>query len=297
MRYGTGASRQDVPRQAYRAATGPVYARRKRQARRAGPNPMIFVVGGLIVIVALLGAFVWQLAGGFGPGASPSAGASATASHAGGVIGGASASASETGEPSATPKASATSRTSKTPKPSPTPKASPTPRPSVTASAPSVDTTCSSELYRFEISYPKSWHTVEDDPTWLCLLFDPKPITIDPASDLPEVAVLITMIESDLDTVYASMIDPVFWEEVPGTERQTSVAGKPAIRIELVATGEGIYPKGMLSYVYLFEREGSTYTLETHGQPSADGEPNADDGRYTSNKKVLDGMTRTMHLT
>jgi hypothetical protein len=103
------------------------------------------------------------------------------------------------------------------------------------------------------------------------------------------------VIATPLDTVYAGITDPTFWEPLAKAV-DTKVAGQPAVRLELVATGEGYEAKGTLAYMYLFEHNGSTFVLETHGPATADGKPNPQDAGYKTNKAVLNSMVKSLKL-
>jgi hypothetical protein len=128
------------------------------------------------------------------------------------------------------------------------------------------------------------------------MLFDRKPITVEPATEIPSVAVMISVIATPFDTVYAGITDPTFWEPV-GKPVDTKVAGKPAVRLELVATGEGYDARGTLAYMFLFESDGNTYVLETHGPAMDDGTPDRQNADYKANKVVLNSMVKSLKLT
>ncbi len=255
-----------------------------RQATRRTFNPMIVVVVALLVVVGVLGAIVLQLSQGSSPGSSPGgiAGASGSPALSPGTTGKRTASpaAGASVEPSAPAGGSAV--------------ASGSPAPSKPPAVALVR--CASKPNRFTIGYPKGWHTVKDDATWTCMLFDREPITIEPATELPPVAVLVSAIATPLDTVYAGITDATFWRPLSKPVK-TKVAGQAATRVELVATGEGYEGAGSLAYMYMFERDGTTYILETHGSAGADGKPNPQDPEYKANKRILDAMAKSMKLT
>jgi hypothetical protein len=256
----------------------------RRQASRRTFNPMIIVVVALLVVAAVLGAIVLQLSQGSSPRSSPGgiAGASGSPALSPGTSAARTASpaAGTGGKPSAPAGAS--------------PAASGSPAPSRSPAVALVR--CASEPNRFTIGYPKGWHTVENDATWTCMLFDRAPITIGPATELPPVAVMVSAIATPLDTVYAGITDATFWTPLSKPVK-TKVAGQPATRLELVATGEGYEGAGALAYMYMFERDGITYILETHGAAGADGKPNPQDPEYKANKQILDAMAKSMKLT
>lgn len=256
----------------------------RRQASRRTFNPMIVVVVALLVVAGVLGAIVLQLSQGSSPGSSP-----------GGIAG---ASGSPALSPGTTDVRTATPAPGTSVEPSApageSAAASGSPAPSKSPAVALVR--CTSEPNRFTIGYPKGWHTVKNDATWTCMLFDPEPITIEPATELPPVAVLVSAIATPLDTVYAGITDETFWKPLSKPVK-TKVAGQAATRLELVATGDGYEGAGSLAYMYMFERDGTTYILETHGSAGADGKPNPKNPEYKANKRILDAMAKSMKLT
>jgi hypothetical protein len=256
---------------------------------------MILVVVALVAVAGILGVIVLQLSGDGSPGSSPGtspggpAGASGSPGASPRASGSAPAGASEapggageTAEPGGS-----------TPEPTESPPGGASTTPGATAAA---LVRCTSQLNGFSIGYPKGWKTVQEDPAWECMLFDREPFTVEPAAEIPPVAVMVNVIATPFDTVYAGITDPTFWEPV-AKPVDTKVAGKPAVRLELAATGEGYDAKGTLAYMFLFEHNGNTYVLETRGPANEDGTPNRQDPEYKANKTTLNSMVKSLKLT
>ena len=286
-----GSSRVPPPpahtQRVYVPSPGRAYPARRGASRRTF-DPMIVVVVALLSVAGVLGAIVFQLSQGSSPGSSPGgiAGASGSPALSPGTT------AARTASPAAGTSVEPSAPADGSPAASGSPAGSPAP-----SKSPAIALVrCASEANQFTIGYPKAWHTVENDAMWTCMLFDREPITIEPATELPPVAVLVSAIATPLDTVYAGITDATFWKPLSKPVK-TKVAGQAATRLELVATGEGYEGAGALAYMYMFERDGTTYILETHGAAGADGKPNPQGPEYKANKRILDAMAKSMKLT
>lgn len=117
-----------------------------------------------------------------------------------------------------------------------------------------------------------------------CSLFDPRPIEVAPATEIP------------LDVAVAVRHEPVPFERLtaPGTpgeveldRREDVVAGRHAVRRELEATGEGLAPAGTRLTVWAIRVEGGALVARTTdvGPPA-----------YGRKQDVLDRMVRSIEL-
>ncbi len=219
-----------------------------------GRGPLVLLVLVLIAAVAAGSAILVLRPFGPGTGASPSP----------------VARASSTPRPVVTAAPSAAASARPTEAPTPVPSAEVVTLPPLESAAPSAGDmeTCRSDAAGITVSYPLGWYTVTDDPKWACLLFDPAPITIDPQTELPQVAVTIytdtrpyAEVKKDFETAEVYTVNATDTGQVDGRD---------ATAYELVNTGKGFYQKGVLQTVVAVARgDRGTLVAETVGEPGA----------------------------
>jgi len=145
---------------------------------------------------------------------------------------------------------------------------------------------CRSDLAGITVTYPQGWHTVEDDPAFACMLFDPDPIVIEPQTELPPVAVLVyedprpfSEVAGDFET--ATVYTVLQSESGTFGDRNASVW-------ELENTGEGFYEKGVLQVVVVIDRgDQGTLVLETVGVAGDE---------YDANVEALGGIVESIQV-
>jgi hypothetical protein len=87
-------------------------------------------------------------------------------------------------------------------------------------------------------------------------------------SDFAGAALEVSTTQQSFDETLAGLIDTRFARTE--LREQLTVAGRPAFRLELVATGEGLEERGTRSYGYLIARAGPPILVRTTARP---GEP------------------------
>jgi hypothetical protein len=143
---------------------------------------------------------------------------------------------------------------------------------------------CTNATVGYEIAFPAEWETNTGEVMPECSLFDPEPIRVEPATELP------------YDIAVSIREEPIAFETFTGemrgrrelTRENTTVGGRRAARMESESTGEGLLPEGIRSYQYIVDLGGSVLLLSTHdiGYPP-----------YHQTVRVLDDMARTLRLT
>jgi hypothetical protein len=138
----------------------------------------------------------------------------------------------------------------------------------------------------FSIAYPAGWAVNVGDTVPACTRFAPDPFTVPPGTDARVGAVSAT-------------VEPAAFEDVAGTgtareidRRDTTVGDRPAVRVELVHSDEGLYPAGTRATRYVVELPDDadgprTLVVSTVGLPQFD---------YARNVRVLDRMIGTVEL-
>jgi hypothetical protein len=143
--------------------------------------------------------------------------------------------------------------------------------------------TCINPEGGYRVAYPADWHTNPGDVLPPCSLFDPRPIRVAPATEIP------------VDIAISMGREPAGFEEVAGAthgERNLSREemvwlDRRAARIESISTGEGLYEAGLRSYRVVVDLDGEVFVASTH---------EAGDLPYEEKRRILDVMLRTLEL-
>jgi hypothetical protein len=144
---------------------------------------------------------------------------------------------------------------------------------------------CTNSVDGFSVSYPEGWHTNRGEVLTECSVFDPQPVEVPHASELPfQIAVVIRVERVAVD----SLISPTPWEEIHSSQK-LSIEGREAWRVESRSTGEGLADRGMRTtrYVVLLG-EGRTLIAATHDVNGAE---------YPRNQEILGRMVETLDVT
>jgi hypothetical protein len=141
---------------------------------------------------------------------------------------------------------------------------------------------CTNERDGFTVSYPAGWHTNGGEVIPACSVFDPEPVQVPPQSELPfDLAIVFGVQEVAFDRTP----DPQF-ERVLSSERLT-VGGRPALRAELEATGEGLADRGMRTLRYAIDLGGGRSLLAS---------TNNTDASYARDQEILARMVETISV-
>lgn len=143
-------------------------------------------------------------------------------------------------------------------------------------------TGCTNEQYGFTVRYPADWHTNAGDVVPACSFFHPEPFEVPEATEATGFAIMARR-------------EPVAIERITGNglgtnvleREEVEVAGRPAVRRETEATGEGLFPAGLRATQYLVDLDGETLVLETYAVEELD---------YERNVEVLDDLAETLEL-
>ena len=115
---------------------------------------------------------------------------------------------------------------------------------------------------RVTVRYPEGWH-VNDEKAQPCSAFDPDPFELQPGSEFPRTLAVVLRVEP-LEFDSATTVTGVLVEE-----RRLSVDGRAAARQEIVTTGEGLAPAGLMSVRYVVdggvERSAVATTFDVEG--------------------------------
>lgn len=143
---------------------------------------------------------------------------------------------------------------------------------------------CTNEAAGYTVGYPSDWQTNEPDLLEACQVFDPGPLELpDEPQDLP------------LDLAVTIRVEPVAFDRLVGEDMSTDVveredlrvAGRTAVRDEVVATGDGLIPEGTAFTRYAIDLDGETLVASSYdiGEPA-----------YDRKVEVLDEMMGTLEL-
>jgi len=136
---------------------------------------------------------------------------------------------------------------------------------------------CTNPEIGYTIRYPAGWETNDGEVMPPCSLFDPEPITIDPATEIPaDIAVAIRLEEVAIDQV--SQVGP---GQAELSRSEAMIGGRPAARLETQLTEDLLRPAGTRVYRVLVDMNGETLIAET----TDIGEP-----PYAESRRALDDM-------
>lgn len=153
-----------------------------------------------------------------------------------------------------------------------------------TAPAEELAQRCENEEAGFAVAYPGHWHTNSGDVAPACSFFDPEPFEVPEATEAVGVAAI---------HVYR---DPVAFDVVTGevmgieilAREEIEVAGRPAVRRETEATGEGLLDAGTRAVEYVVDLGGGeTLFASSHDVHGAG---------FAERVEVLDRMMETLEL-
>jgi len=141
--------------------------------------------------------------------------------------------------------------------------------------------TCTNEAVAYTVNYPQGWVTNSGSVVEQCKVFDPESISLPEQSESFDEAVHIRVDQVPFERVASE--DNQTSQEL--SRRQTTIDGYQAVVVENKATGIGLIPEGVRSYLYFVNLDGQTLigtTYDMQGQ------------RYQRNKKVLDQMMNSL---
>ncbi|WP_052307402.1 hypothetical protein, partial [Coleofasciculus chthonoplastes] len=141
--------------------------------------------------------------------------------------------------------------------------------------------TCTNEAVSYTVSYPQGWVTNSGSVVEQCKVFDPESISLPEQSESFDEAVHIRVDKIPFERVARE--DNQTSQEL--SRRQTTIDGYQAVVVENKATGIGLIPEGVRSYLYFVDLDGQTLigtTYDMQGQ------------RYQRNKQVLDQMMNSL---
>ncbi|MGY1751113.1 AMIN-like domain-containing (lipo)protein [Modestobacter sp. SYSU DS0511] len=139
----------------------------------------------------------------------------------------------------------------------------------------------------FAVSYPEGWAVNSGETAPACTRFAPEAFTVPPGTDARTGAITASIEPVDADRIAAS--DP----DRDLQRRETTVDGRPAVRVERESQGRGLWPEGTRSTSYVVgladgDDGPRTLVLDTVGLPQFD---------YARNVGVLDRMAETLEIT
>lgn len=154
---------------------------------------------------------------------------------------------------------------------------------STPAATPTLPAGCEDPEVGYRMSYPSDWRTNDGEVVPSCRLFDPRPIEVEPQTEVPlDIAVAVRTTDVSLGR-FATEDEAA---EVL-TSRSTTVDGHEAVVVEARSTGEALLPDDVRSYRYAVDLGDQRLVAVTHdvGEPA-----------YEDTKKVLDQMMEAIDL-
>jgi hypothetical protein len=143
--------------------------------------------------------------------------------------------------------------------------------------------TCTREDVPYTVSFPGMWHTNDGDVMEPCSLFDPDPIVIEPATEVPhDIAITIRVEDVPFERVTSA---------APGAREvqrhELTVDDRPAVRQEIELTEARLRPAGARTYSYFVDLGGRTLVAQTH---------DAGELAFRDKKDTLSEMMETLYF-
>jgi hypothetical protein len=138
---------------------------------------------------------------------------------------------------------------------------------------------CVNPVEGFSTGYPSGWYTTEVRPSEVCRQFHPTIFEIPRESEYPQTALNVRITNALPDRDDTEFERVLLWEE-------TTVAGRPAVRVETESTGWGQHLAGSRSYGYTIRFGNILITVFVAAEPEAAG--------YADWKAVVDQAAPTV---
>lgn len=142
---------------------------------------------------------------------------------------------------------------------------------------------CTNNRARYAIGYPAGWYTTHLDAAQACEYFDPEAFEIVPGTEFPPTALFAAQTSESVAVYVETITDRMFFETV--RREDTTVAGRAAVLVETVATGEGENEPGERRYGYVIDRDGRAFVVFATGLPG--------DARYPDFREITDEAAAT----
>lgn len=145
---------------------------------------------------------------------------------------------------------------------------------------------CYSDAHAFSIGYPSEWQSIDNGPD-ACRYFDRNEFELPEDSEPPLTDMSVSPGEVSFAETVDGYVDTPSYRVVSRVD--TNVADRPAVLVEVVSTGDGLYPEGTMTYSYIIDRDGDGFVVETIVAP--DGED------YEENSDIVDVAVGTLELS
>ena len=154
------------------------------------------------------------------------------------------------------------------------------------AAAPAGWKVCTNRALGFSIAYPSGWYTTQLNPAGACIYFEPKPFRIPPNSDFTGTSLEVLPTQQAYAGLLRTLTDPRFSRAV--LRKNLSLRGRRAVRLESVATGEGLLDRGTRTYAYVLDRgRRPAFIVQT---------TRARGSSWAARKRVVDRAVRTLRF-
>ena len=138
---------------------------------------------------------------------------------------------------------------------------------------------CVNRRLGYSIAYPRGWHRDRN-----CSFFDPRPFIVPKNSDFYGAALEVQVAQDSWVNVVRGLTDRRYARTF--SRRELRVNGRRAVRVEVEATGAGLYERGYRLYAYVVDGAGRPpIVVQATRRPGA-----AWDGRRTVADRAVRGL-------
>lgn len=156
------------------------------------------------------------------------------------------------------------------------------PAPTTTAGGATQWPVCTNAERGYSIRHPAGWHTA-----YGCRYLDPAPLDIPPATDGFFSAVAVVAGDTSFEQARRRADDRFL---VILLRKETTIAGRSAVRYETEATGEGLLDKGSRLYSVVIDNAGRSFEILTAWFPGTS------TSEYELRKELVDEMVATVRF-
>ena len=139
---------------------------------------------------------------------------------------------------------------------------------------------CSSDELGYSIAYPADWHQAH------CAFFDPEPFEVPENSDFYGAALEVLVAQDSFDNLVRGLTDPRFSRVI--SHEDVTINGLRGARVEVEATGKGLFERGYGIYAYVLDVPGRPPVIVQATRPPRAG--------WGDRKTVADRAVRSLEL-
>ncbi|MBW3588281.1 MAG: hypothetical protein KY429_02555 [Actinobacteria bacterium] len=130
------------------------------------------------------------------------------------------------------------------------------------------------------MTYPDDWYVNDPETGSACSWFHPDPFELPQNTEATNIAIRIAVESADFEDVSEGITRGPGVREVL-SQRESTVVGRKSLRVEIISSGEDLYPEGTRQTIWLVNWEENSLVASTTSVAEAE---------YSDSVRVLDQM-------